>query len=44
MILDRGSMNGTFVEGVRVRGARCLRDADVISFADVGFIFREKHP
>jgi len=44
MILDRGSMNGSFVEGVRVQGTHRLRDSDVVAFADVGFLFLEKHP
>ena len=39
IVLDRGSRNGTFVEGRRVLGEARLEEGDVVAFADVDFRF-----
>lgn len=38
---DGGSLNGTFVNGDRVRGRRRIRDGDVVRIGDVAIAFRD---
>lgn len=40
MMADRGSLNGTFLDGERVREAR-VRTGSLIRFGDVGFFFSD---
>ena len=40
LVWDRGSRNGTFVNGERIHGRQRLTDGDRISFGDVQVVFR----
>lgn len=43
-IADRGSSNGTFVNGERLAGRRVLANGDRVAFGDVGFLFFREAP
>ncbi len=44
VIRDLGSANGTYVNGRRVRGRRCLRRGDIVRFAEAEFRFAGARP
>jgi pSer/pThr/pTyr-binding forkhead associated (FHA) protein len=44
-VLDDGrALNGTFVNGERVRGRRRLRDGDIVQIGDTAIAFRDPQP
>lgn len=39
-VMDLGSYNGTYLNGKKIKAPRILDDEDVLSFADIKFIFK----